>query len=96
MTFDTSDQLSPASSLSFDHTDQRAKSSQPEAASNGDWSGDDCRQTIAGCLAQFLQTVVAETPGGPLFVPLIGLVSALVTAGFAATVTSPFGWRAIG
>lgn len=33
------------------------------------------------------------TPGGPLFAPAVGFVAALATAKFAATVTSPFGWR---
>lgn len=37
--------------------------------------------------------LIGVTPGGPLFAPAVGFAGALAVVGFAATVTSPFGWR---
>ena len=72
--------------MSFGKTDQRAANSQSDAA-NSDRPDGGRRQAVTGSLAQIFQRIGSRDSGGPLFVPLVGLVGALATAGFTATVT---------
>jgi len=73
--------------VSFGPTDQRAANSQSDAANNSDGPDGGRRQAVTGSLAQIFQRIGSGDSGGPLFVPLVGLVGALATAGFTATVT---------
>src|SRR5215475_14400614 len=99
MTFDTSDQISPATSLVVLIGCPSAKptnapptvSPTPPAIATGLTTT--VARPLPAVLPRSFRLSVAETPGGPLFAPLVGFVGALATVGFAATVTSPFGWR---
>jgi hypothetical protein len=71
--------------VSFGQTDQRAANSQSDAANNSDGPDGGRRQAVTGSLAQIFQRIGSGDSGGPLFVPLVGLVGALATAGFTAT-----------
>ncbi|MGC1840891.1 MAG: hypothetical protein WA730_00600, partial [Pseudolabrys sp.] len=68
-----------------------------QGGTNGHTSGANgnnrARDDNAMALPAAFRSSVKVTPGGPLFAPAVGFVGALATAEFAATVTSPFGWR---
>src|SRR5215831_20592001 len=93
MTFDTSDQISPATSLVVLIGCPSAKPTNapptvnptPPTTATGLTTA--VARPLPAVLPRSFRLSVAETPGGPLFAPLVGLVGALVTVGFAATVT---------
>ena len=60
--------------MSFGQTDQRAANSQSDAANNSDRPDGGRRQAVTGSLAQIFQRIGSRDSGGPLFVPLVGLV----------------------
>src|SRR6476620_5790758 len=100
MTFDMSDQISPATSLVVLIGCPSAKptNAPPTANPTPPTTATGLTATVArplpAVLPKSFRVSVAVTPGGPLFVTLVGLVGALATEGRAATVTSPFGWHA--